>query len=356
MSKSLSSDPIAAPSPLVRFQMRLEEAAPEPAHLQPLLRELEVAGQLEAALRALKARHPKLSQEKGHGWGAIRVRMEVVVAKSRDRRMAQWQQDPRKRLLRLRFEVRGAATQLNPGALSAALAKAFLEAGLPIAMGLEKSPRPVLHLGHPLPLTVEGRLEWADATLREPLSIPMKALPALLNHHLPEGLRVLAGEEVPTISTPVLELCVLGHWSWTCPDERLAEARRRIADFLAAERFEIEKSGKVGGRKMVKRVDVRFHVVEARWEARELCLTTHLAGGAALNPQKLLAGILDVEPTEITGLVRLEVVLARDPKLENQYRYETKLSNLYEDAVLLEEAPGLRVEEDSDDDTLVMGG
>lgn len=355
MPKSLNTEAFPAPTPLARFQVRLEEPPPEPSSLQPLLRELEAGGQLEAALRLLRVRHPGSTKEKGRGWGAIRARLEVMVALGRDRRMAQWQHDPRRRLLRLVFEVRGSATVLNPSALSNALAQAFLKAGLPIAMGLEKTPRPLLQLGHPLPLGAQGLREWADTSLREPLSIPLEALPSLLNHHTPEGLRVLQAEEIPTLSTPVSDLCHRAHWCWPCPEALLTEARRRVGEFLEAERFEIEKSGKVGGQKTVKRADIRSHVQEARWDGADLHLTMTLAAGAALNPQKLLAGILGLEPAQITGLTRLEVEIRPDPKLKNRYRYETKLSNLYEDAVLLESGEGLTAPEDEEDDTTLLG-
>jgi len=254
----------------------------------------------------------------------------------------------------LRYEVRTPATSLNPHALAGALAQAFLAAGLPIAMGLEKSPRPVLALGHPLPLGVEGLQEWADATLKSPLAITDEAAASVLNHHLPQGVRILDLQEVPVISTPVLELCVVGRWSWPCPEPLRPHARERLEAFLAAETFTLEKSGKVGGQKTVKRVDVRDRVLEAGWEGPVLWLETRLSAGLALNPQKLLAALVGLPPAEVTSLIRESVRLAEDPKLADPYRYETKLSNLYEDAVLLDSPAPTRNSSDREDDTLLL--
>ncbi len=336
--------------PLQEFQAWLEGPVPEPAHFQPLLRALERAGLLEVALRQLKRRFPASATPKGQGWGAVRARMEIAVARSLTQRQAQWQMDPHRRFLRLAYEVRDPATGLNPAVLGNALVQAFLMAGVPLAMGLEKHPRPILRLGHPLPLGVEGYQEWADVGLRAPLSIPLDTLPGILEHHLAPGLRVLFLEEIPTISTPVLELCHRALWRWSCPENLRGSAQARTSTFLAAERFEIEKPGKLGGQKVVKRLNVRPQVLAMTWSEGLLDLETRLDAGSALNPIKLLGGVLGLEPTVIQGLVRVRVDLLPDPKLATRYRFETKLHNLYEDAVLLEADGGPEPVDDADDE------
>jgi radical SAM-linked protein len=345
----LPSPPPSGSSLLAAFQQRLEESAPEPASFQPLLRALREAGLLEAAFTLLKRRHPGSSAEKGRGWGAIRTRMELAVGRARETRAAQWQLDPRRLSLRLRFEVRGPAVQYNPSAQVSLLSRAFLHSGLPIAMGLEKTPRPVVHLGPPLPLGVEGLGEWADALLRETPSCPLETLPVLLNHHLPEGLRILDAGEIPAISSPVLDLAREARWEWPCPEALREPTGVRLAAFMASDAFQIEKTGKLGGHKVSKRIEVRPFVLTLAWEGPRLVFATRLDPGAALNPQKLLAGILGLESGDIRGLVRTQVLLDPDPKLDDPYRYELKLSNLYEDAVLLGGSGPQLVDEDDDE-------
>lgn len=343
------------PTSLQTFLTRLEEAVPEPASFQGVIRDLDAEGLLETALAALKRRHPGTGREKGRGWGAIRARMDQAVARTRDQRMAQWQVDPLRRLIRVHFQVLGPATSLNPPGLIQAFARALQAAGLPLAMGMEKSPRPMITLAHPLPLGVEGHGEWVDITLRRPLESPLRDLPDTLAAHLPAGLSLLEAVEVPTVSSPVSELSIEARWSWPCPSPQIALAQQAFAAFRDASSWELEKPGKSEGQKVLKRQEVRHHVKEVAWEGPVLTLVTVLAGGLALNPQKLIAGVLGIEPAQIQGLARTEVRLGPDPRLQNTYKYETKLSNLYEDAVLLECGNGPALLDEEDDEPLHLG-
>lgn len=310
-------------------------------------------GLLEQALRELK--HELPLGRAGDPWHTVRALMEAEVARLRERRMHQWQLDPNRRSLRLRMAVSAPACHLHPSALQSALAQALLESGLPLAMGLEKSPRPLVHLGHPLPLGVEGLSEWADVGLNEPAAIPDEDLPAQISAHCPDGLRILQVIGIPNHASPVLELCAKANWAWACPRELRPSARERLARFEAAESYEIEKIGKVGGQKQAKRVEVRHLVLGMAWKSEEFCFTTRLSAAAALNPTKLLAGILELEPSSIIGLRRLSVELVDDPRLSSSDKYETKLHNIFEDAVLLESGSGVQlVEEEDDDEPIVL--
>ena len=105
-----------------------------------------------------------------------------------------------------RLGVRRPASDLHPPALQSALAAAIMEAGLPLAMGLEKTPRPLVRLGHPLPPGVEGFNEWADMVLREPPGMPAGALAERINARCAPGLQVLHAVPVPNHASPVLDL------------------------------------------------------------------------------------------------------------------------------------------------------
>lgn len=338
---------------LDQFRIRLEEPNPESGSLDALLTALERAGQLETALVLLKRQHPKSAQQRTSPWGHLRTRMEATVARNRETRMANWQLDPRRRLLRLAFSVQGAAAELNPSALGSALAAAFQQAGLPLAMGMEKHPRPMVTLAAPLPLGVPGSREWADVTLSGPLGFPMSDLGERLQPHLTPGLSLLDAEDVPLVSSPVSDLCQEARWRWQCPPERLATARPRLEAFAASDRWEIEKQGKQAGQKVLKSTEVRSLVTHMAWEGDALRFSTRLRTENGTSPVKLLAGILTCEPAAITGLTREAVTLGEDPRLRNAYRFETKLSNLYEDAVLLDCGTGPGVRDDEDDELLI---
>ncbi|MCX8203694.1 MAG: hypothetical protein N3H32_05210 [Nitrososphaeria archaeon] len=78
--------------------------------------------------------------------------------------------------------------------------------------------------------------------------------------------------------------------------------------------------------------------------------------GEALNPIKLLSGILEVDPAQVKGLVRLSLTLRDDPRLEAMDRYAPKLHNIWEDAVLLESSDDFDdVDDGEDDEPLRLG-
>jgi hypothetical protein len=339
-------------SALQAFLEALSEEMPQAGILEKLLEPLRREGTVESALASLKQRRPR--QRHADAWQSVRKCLEDEAVKAQERRRHEWPLDPLRRTLRMRMEIRHPACLLHPPALQAILAKAFLETGIPLAMSLEKLPRPMLQLGHPLPSGVEGFSEWADAALPTPSPITLVQLPAHLQTHLDAGLKILEISEIPNISSPVQDLCCQAHWRWVCPDSLYEFAQKRFEEFEGAKSFTIEKMGKVEGRKQLKRLEVRPLVCTLLWEETTLCFSTRIAPGEALNPVKLLAGILELETSSIQGLSRDRVDLREDPRLCEAGRYETKLHNIYEDAVLLEGGPGLLAIEDDDDEPILL--
>lgn len=338
------------PAPLKALRELVQGGPPAPGAQDQLLRALEEEELQEHGLALLRQLGP------GPSWEPFRARLKVAAATSRARRMQRWQTDPHRRTVRILFEAGGAACALHPPALVAALARSLLDAGLPLAMGLEKSPRPAVHLGHPLPMGVPGRGEWADAMFTHAPPAPAAALPGRINAYAVPGLTFLALETVPNYATPVAELCRAAQWRWSCPHELLPEARTRVEAFLAAPTFELEKAGKTGGQKGVKRIELRSLVETMAWDHETLAFTTRIAPGQAPNPQKLLGAILGREPGAITGLERLALTLAEDPRLQQADRFEPKLHNMYEDAVLLDSGAHIKLVDGDDDDPIVLGG
>jgi hypothetical protein len=342
--------PVPDSKSLQVFQSLLVSGPPEPAEYGELLAALEAEQHLEHALALLRHARPDLVL-----WGPALAQLKEAAGRSRTRRMSLWQVDPHRRTLRLRFEVLRPACGLNPPALVASLARLLMDAGLPVAMGLEKNPRPAVQVGHPLPLDVEGWREWADAVLQEGPGLPLEALPAHLNGFAPEGLRVLQCALVPNFASPVSDLCRQGHWQWPCPEALLEHARERVAAFETATCFEVERPGKVEGQKIAKRVDIRALLGGLAWDGPRLGFETRIGPGQAANPRKLLAGILGVAPEDIQGLARTEVDLRPDPRLLHAEKFTPKLHNMFEDAVLLNSGSNIRIVEEDDEDPLILG-
>lgn len=346
-----SSDPTPEPGhpTLKAFQHLLNGGAFDEAAAEAFLVRLSAEGLAESAFSLFK-RHP--SKDKALGtpaWKELRTRLELAAEKAREKRIHQWPLDPNRRSLRLCLEVRKPACDLNPAALLHALNQAFLQAELPLAMGLEKRPRPATSLGPTLPLGVEGLCEWVDCALRESGKTPLAELPSHLTAHCPPGLSILEARIIPNHSSTLLEIAEKASWRWDCPDDLLESARTRLEVFKGATSFEIEKTGKVDGKKGIKRIEVRHFVEDLTWEDNSLRFSTRLQGGEAPSPLKLLAGILGVSTERIQGLMRLKVHLGKDPRLEQAHKYEPKLHNIYEDAVLLESSEDPQILEDDDD-------
>jgi len=345
-----NASPEPSPAPLRAFHDLVASGPPGPEAIGPALAALEEASLLEHALSLLR------QVGTAPAWEPFRARLKAAVAASRERRMNLWQVDPHRKTMRLQFSVTGPACRLHPPALAAQLARALLDAGLPLAMGLEKTPRPALHLGPPLPLEVPGRGEWADAVLTRGPGLPMAELPGRINACAPEGLTVLQCLLVPNHASPAADLCRSALWRWPCPEASLPLARASVEAFLAAETFGLDKPGKSGGQKAVKRVEIRPLVAAMDWQGPVLEFRTALPPGQALNPRKLLGAILGVEPASVLDLERLSLELADDPRLLQADRYEPKLHNMFEDAVLLEAGSHIRIVEGDDDEPIILGG
>jgi len=337
---------------LLAWQRLLAGGDSEAAELEPILAELERERRLEHAWMLLK----QARLDPGR-WGGLQARLKARVDQARARRMQQWQTDPYRRTLRLRFSVAPPASELHPAGLLALLARTLMAAGLPVAMGLEKSPRPALRLGHPLPPGVAGGSEWADVVLLEGPRLPLAELPGRVTAGAPEGLRLLEFVQVPNHASAVAELCRRAHWRWTCPSAELAAARERIAGFLASERFEIDKPGKVDGQKGARRVDLRPLLEDPRWDGGDLRFQTRIAPGEAANPGKYLAAILGpgLGGAVAAGLVREQVELGEDPRLQREGRFEPKLHNMFEDATVLDAGERIRIVDEDDDEPIVLG-
>jgi hypothetical protein len=344
--ENTASAPVQASPSMQTFTGMLACAPPAPDRFDAVITALESEHSLEHAWLVL--RQARLDPQQ---WGGLRARLKAMLERDRSRRMNQWQTDPNRVTLRLRFSVRAPASDQHPAGLLALLARTLMEAGLPVAMGLEKKLRPAIHLGHPLPPLAEGLAEWADVVLLE-APAPLLELPARVNACAPQGLALLQCLQVPNYASRVAELCRAAQWRWVCPSPLLDQARERMDAFLASERFEIHKPGKLAGQKVSKPVDVRPLLEDCRWDGAELLFRTPIRPGEAANPRKVLAAVLGLE---IQDLARTALELGEDPRLLEAEKFQPKLHNMFEDAVLLGAQGNIRIVEEDDDEPIRLG-
>lgn len=334
---------------LARFLRFLETQEPQSEPWSNMLLDLVSEGCAEDAwFRARKA-------PAGPDTPAWRAELEAAARRERQKRAALWHLGTGRIHLRLAYARDARIGTLNPSAMQVQLVRTLEAAGFPLALGLEKVPRPLVTAGPPLPLDTEGREEWADVVLARPPALPLAEWTAAFDDAAPFGLTALAFQPVPAYATPVLDLAREAHWTWPCPAPWRAKAEARVAALMAADTFEIEKGGKASGHKVSKRVDIRPQFLWARWEGDTLVFALAILPGEATHPRKLLGGLLDQDPLAITGLVRTRVVLAEDPRLQQADRFEPKLRNMFEDAVALGTGSNITLVDEDEDEPLRLG-
>ncbi|HEX9082987.1 MAG TPA: TIGR03936 family radical SAM-associated protein [Holophagaceae bacterium] len=319
---------------------------------EPLLPGLEGEGLLEDAFAIF--REARRNMADSEGLQAFGKRLSERAMGVRLHRAASWRLDARRTSVRFSYAKRSLLLDFDSGDLHRLFLAAFRLEGLSLALDLSQHPRPMLQLGPPLPAGVGGEEEWGELVLRRMPPDP-QGLQTRLEARLPLGLQLRTWEEQPDYASPVADLAETSFWRWSCPPARAAEARARTEAFLASEHVLWDRAGKLAGQKQEKSVDLRPLVASLAWEGAILQFTTPMRAFGATNPLKALGAILGWNPEEIQGLVRTSLHLARDPRLAQGERFEPKLRNLYEDAVLLSGGSNITLIDDEDDEPLRLG-
>jgi radical SAM-linked protein len=282
---------------------------------------------------------------------ALAARLVPLAHKMQQRRSALWQLDTRRVLIRTIYEKKDEALGFDDGDLHAIFLLAFRLEGLPLALDLGKRPRPLLSLGLPLPAGVGGQAESMDVVLKKEPDDAATTVMARLNQRLPAGLKVQHWQLLPNHASGVNELALLSHWRWEVPSELRAQTGRNVTAFLEAASWPWDRGvGKTDGS-----LDLRRLIPELHWEEGVLRFTTRMGDYQAVNPLKLLGAIFDLESTSIEGLVRTSVDLKTDARLGQGERFEPKLKNMYEDAVLLGGGSNIILVDEDDDEPIQLG-
>jgi radical SAM-linked protein len=343
----------------------MEEAGPslEPEALQRLRHHLagEASVDVEELVAVIQAQH--LEEEAEECLRASRRgresriddelvgRLHPLAAQARQRREAFWQLDSRRTLVRFDYAKVNAAADFDLGDLQAIFLRAFRLEGFPLALDLGKRPRPMLGGGLPLPAGVDGLAEIMDVVLkREPEGDP-RACVAKLNGRLPLGLSLHGWRTLPLHASPVCDLALCSHWRWSPPGDLAAGVRRQVAAFLDSPRWPWDR----GPSKASAGLDLRDLIADMVWDGETLCFSTAMGDHQAISPLKMLGAILGMDVAHLTGLVRTRVEFRDDSRLAQGYRFEPKLKNMYEDAVLLGGGSNITLVDEDDDEPIRLG-
>jgi radical SAM-linked protein len=282
---------------------------------------------------------------------ALASRLAPLAATAQQQRSARWQLDTRRVLIRFKYAKTGDALSFDEGDLHAIFLQAFRLEGLRILLGLGKRPQPRLSVGLPLPSGVGGGAESMDAVLwRESAEEPADLM-ARLNERLPDGVRIHQWAVLPEYVSPVVDLAVLAHWCWEVPREQCPLVRDQSRSFLEASHWPWER----GPSHPDGPADLRMLIPDLRWEEPTLSFTTRMGPFHAINPLKMLGAILGSESRNILGLLRVGVELRPDPRLGQADRFQPKLKNMYEDAVLLSGGSNIVLVDEDDDEPIILG-
>ena len=268
-------------------------------------------------------------------WVGLKEQLKILSAKLQTRSITQQRINPNRLFCWLRFKITAPTYAKSYAAVQCLLGQILMDAGLPVAMGLEKSPKLAVKLACHLPLFTEGHNEWADVTLLNPVSTPLPDLPALINLYAPQGLCILEVIRVNNHASSVANLCHRSHWRWTCETKQLTHVDHKIKAFIESKQFAIEKYSKINGEQNIVKIDIRPIFEQCVWDGNNLQFQTSIIPGQAVNPGKILATILGTT-TPLSGLARTKLELSDDPRSLQTNKFDIKLHNMYEDAIVLD--------------------
>jgi radical SAM-linked protein len=335
------------PSPMLDLRAVIEHSIPldAAAWTQALIASdlVEDAGEVLRSARHVLAERSDLR--------VLESGLKPLVEKARKRRAALWHLDTRRQLIRFSYVKENGALPFDDGDLHALFLHAFRLEGIGLALDMGKRPRPLFSVGLPLPAQVGGRAECMDAVLKRE---PMEAAPLLLarlNRRLPLGLHVHTWTALPAYATPLADLALRAWWRWELPVGLQDRVAAGLNGFLAADTWRWDR----GGAKGEASLDLRTIVQEPRLEDAVLTFSTRLGDFHALNPLKVLGALFGLEETEVRGLVRTDVDVKIDPRLGQAERFEPKLKNMFEDAVLLGGGSNITLVDEDDDEPLRLG-
>ena len=329
----------------LREGLRNGEALPQVELLQQIVQE----GLAEEAADLLRS--SKRQAGASASVEALAAQATPLAAKARDRRLAFWQMDTHRCRVRLDCAKEGAAIAFDDGAIHAILLQALRLEGLPLALDLGKRPRPLLSVSLPLPSGVAGQAEAVDVVLkREPEGTPAEWMDRL-NRRLPAGLRVHRWQMLPDHASPLLELALASHWHWSVPPP----VRHRIEAGVLAYRDRQPWPWRQKGGEADAALDLHRVLTNLELLDDGLRFTTAMGDHHALNPLKVLATVLGGEAMDYQGLVRLSVDQKADPRVDQADRYQPKLKNMYEDAVLLGGGSNVTLVDEDDDEPIQLG-
>ena len=153
--------------------------------------------------------------------------------------------------LEIRYGKTGSLVHLGHLEVMGAFRRALRRVDAPVLWSQGFHPQPKMSFGPPLPTSMSSLAEWMDLELKRPLDV--QTFGRLLREAMPEGLPILAVEEVPIATKPVAARVEAFVYRVTGPEAVQTDIAETLERWDAAESWPItvEKKGKT------KEVDLR---------------------------------------------------------------------------------------------------
>ena len=205
--------------------------------------------------------------------------------------------------LQFRFKKDGDLRLIGHRDLARTFERLMRRIELPLAMSEGFHPHPKINFPSALAVGVEGKSEVVEVTVSEPVDVA--AIKERLIGQLPEGLaitdvRVMDHDEPKTHIEKVDYVVPLS-------EDQCESVQIKITEFIAAESWMVERTGKKGS----KQVDIRPGVHSLELNNNQLTMRLETTQTYNVKPREVLA-LLGIENLETRGhwLTRTGVHLA----------------------------------------------
>ncbi|MBI3783646.1 MAG: TIGR03960 family B12-binding radical SAM protein [Deltaproteobacteria bacterium] len=184
--------------------------------------------------------------------------------------------------------------------LSSVFHRAARRAQLPVAFSQGHHPLPRFAFGPALPLGTESESEFVEIDLTH--EMPPAEIADRLNAQLPQGLRVVSAIDRPLKGASVAGLINGFRYQIdlsSTAEMRPAHVEARLAEFMAASSFPLQKHAKGGNRV----IDARPFVANLKFDSAVMIdATIRFDKHGTLKPADLIAAILDLNDRDRSAL------------------------------------------------------
>lgn len=202
------------------------------------------------------------------------------------------------RCVRIWFKKTGRVKYVSHLDIMRCMTRAVRRAGIPLWYTEGYNPHPYLNFLQPMPLGIEGMNEPFDIRLENDIS--NEEIKKRMNSVLPEGI------DVTRVAEPYMKSSDIAFAEYDIYFEKEENTAEKLEYSLASGELVCEKTGKVGGRKKIKTVNVseniKSYCVSEDGEAVKVNIVFPCSNEKNVNPNNFLAAVNGLLKTDYVPL------------------------------------------------------